>query len=164
MQPLPAHKRSARGHFRSRKSRTQAAHDHESSSPLIKTCPPNTMHACGEISAHADPRGQAWELKPCYPGALPLAAPKDARTPRVQRHPTLRPNLSGQSSRMILPARFEEGGPKDSVPRLSRNALGVTKRLCERRRWGPKAPAPREHRGQFFWRLFCWHWEVISVV
>ena len=30
---------------------------------------------------------------------------------------------------MILPARFEEGGPKDSVPRLLRNALGVTKRL-----------------------------------
>ena len=164
MQPLPAHKRSARGHFRSRKSRTQAAHDQESSPPLIKTCPPNTMHACGEISAHADPRGQAWELKPCYPGALPLSRPqRRSNTPSATAsHPApepFRPIIEDDTPREI-----RRGRPQRLSSTLLRDALGVTKRLCERRRWGPKAPAPREHRGQFFWRLFCWHWEVISVV
>ena len=133
--------------------------------PPHKNLPPQTP--CMHVARFPRTRihvGKHGSSNPAIRALCPSAAPKDTRTPRVQRHPTLRPNLSGQSSRMILPARFEEGGPKDSVPRLLRSALGVTKRLCERRRWGPKAPAPREHRGQFFWRWFCWHWEVISAV
>ena len=113
---------------------TRKAHPPHKNLPLQTPC----MHVARfpRTRIHVGKHGSS---NPAIRALCPSAAPKDARTPRVQRHPTLRPNLPGRSARMILPARFEEGGPKDSVPRLLRNALGVTKRLCERRRWGPKA-------------------------
>ena len=98
--------------------------------PPHKNLPPQTP--CMHVARFPRTRihvGKHGSSNPAIRALCPSAAPKDARTPRVQRHPTLRPNLRGRSSRMILPARFEEGGPKDSIPRLLRNALGVTKRL-----------------------------------
>ena len=109
------------------------------------------MHACGEISAHADPRGQAWELKPCYPGALPLSRPqRRSNTPSATAsHPApepFRPIIEDDTPREIRGGRPQRlsSTPVKERPWSHKEAA---RRQKQRKKDAPSLlhPAPARH-------------------
>ena len=109
------------------------------------------MHACGDISAHADPRGQAWELKPCYPGALLLSRPqRRSNTPSsTASHPApepFRPIIEDDTPREIRGGRPQRlsSTPVKERPWSHKEAA---RRQKQRKKDAPSLlhPAPARH-------------------